>query len=867
MDELHTWLEKVSDDCKMGGYTKAELLAMSETERFFVVQGWTIQDLKNTTVYFNEEGIKIGQTFKGTFLEGYLKDIVVQDSIFETDLYSYTQYADDTTILEIFGYDNYRKFSSVEKMQAKQIEYLTRKIVDSENTLIDNRMLNTYLAASGKTVDQLDDIDFKILNVGECIINDKSAISKLLEAANKYDILKGVNKVGNIIDIVTAVCITGQGVYDAKQAYDSGDTNTAAGIIVGIATESAVSAVVGLTVTSTITPYFAGIGAIIGGPIGAALGTALAGVVGYGFAGLVGSELNEVILDLFSDMDSDYANAGNAVRYVADPLVLDLDGDGFEISSMENGVYFDENAAGLVEKTQWVLPDDALLALDLNEDGIINDGSELFGTSTKLADSTLATSGFEALGQYDKNTDGCIDENDEVFSKLVAWQDKNNDGISQEDEMYTMRELGVTSISTNFASQEGVNVADVTYVDGSSTQIGEFNFEANLYDTIEKDAVEISEDVEALPDVKAIGNVASLHTLLQLDEAGELKELVNTFITAVTREEKEQAVTDILYYITGAKDVASNSRGREFDAQKLTVIESFMGKDFVGTGGKNPVNTAATILEGVYENIYEIYYNSLNAQTHMSNYMKMACWTMDQSGNKYIDTSAFDMFVSACMENNMDLSEEVAEMGRFISYMNADNPNNIIKYVLNYTAEKKYLDALVERIDENILVGTDMVDSILGTSDDDIIFGGISNDRLSGGAGNDRYIFNIGDGADTIYDYEYSTTEGKADRIVFGAGITADSISFERSGNNLLIHYGEGDCITVQDAYWYSDGKSCVEAVEFADGNIGNIDYEIENVVNLLIQDMSESAVDSLSSTDEIATDNSTNKNEQLWVE
>ena len=83
---------------------------------------------------------------------------------------------------------------------------------------------------------------------------------------------------------------------------------------------------------------------------------------------------------------------------------------------------------------------------------------------------------------------------------------------------------------------------------------------------------------------------------MQKDESGILKKYVEQFKLSDSRIEKEAIVTNILYFITGAKDVASNSRGSQIDAKILTVVEKFMGKGFVGTEGSNPVNTAAPIL-------------------------------------------------------------------------------------------------------------------------------------------------------------------------------------------------------------------------------------------------------------------------------
>lgn len=77
------------------------------------------------------------------------------------------------------------------------------------------------------------------------------------------------------------------------------------------------------------------------------------------------------IKHLFGWLDKSYRQASASVRYISDPLVIDLDGDGFELTDVENGVYFDNDNYGLSEKTQWVSSDDGLLAIDLNGDGII----------------------------------------------------------------------------------------------------------------------------------------------------------------------------------------------------------------------------------------------------------------------------------------------------------------------------------------------------------------------------------------------------------------------------------------------------------------------------------------------------------------
>lgn len=59
-------------------------------------------------------------------------------------------------------------------------------------------------------------------------------------------------------------------------------------------------------------------------------------------------------------------------------------------------------------------------------------------------------------------------------------------------------------------------------------------------------------------------------------------------------------------------------------------------------------------------------------------------------------------------------------------------------------------------------------DAVNTDSGNDTIYGGSGNDYLNGGNGDDTYVYNVGDGLDTIYDYESSSSSGKNDKIKFG---------------------------------------------------------------------------------------------------
>ncbi len=126
---------------------------------------------------------------------------------------------------------------------------------------------------------------------------------------------------------------------------------------------------------------------------------------------------------------------------VVDPLVVDMDGDGLELTPIEGGVNFDLYGRGTQQAAAWVQADDGFLALDRNGNGVIDDGNELFGNVRNGYED-----GFAHLATLDDNKDGVMDTNDAVFPNLVVWQDINQDGVSTAFELTSVTELGVDSI-------------------------------------------------------------------------------------------------------------------------------------------------------------------------------------------------------------------------------------------------------------------------------------------------------------------------------------------------------------------------------------------------------------------------------------
>ncbi|THV10554.1 VCBS domain-containing protein, partial [Rhizobium rhizophilum] len=173
-------------------------------------------------------------------------------------------------------------------------------------------------------------------------------------------------------------------------------------------------------------------------------------------------------------IDVGFANGGR------DPIILDLDRNGFAFSSIEDGVRFDINADGLGDQIAWT-SDDGILAYDVDGNGLIDNGSEIF---TPDFNGGQFASGVAALASLDSNGDGKIDSDDTAFGDLKIWVDANNNGISDEGEVSSLFDNGVTSISLTTdqtgGQEDGQTIfaeGEFTFADGSTGNFVEVGFD------------------------------------------------------------------------------------------------------------------------------------------------------------------------------------------------------------------------------------------------------------------------------------------------------------------------------------------------------------------------------------------------------
>ncbi|MFA5658849.1 MAG: hypothetical protein WC900_06150 [Oscillospiraceae bacterium] len=162
------------------------------------------------------------------------------------------------------------------------------------------------------------------------------------------------------------------------------------------------------------------------------------------------------------------ASGGNALK---DPLVVNFDAASAEVTQEKYS--FDIDSDGEMDSISFVGQGSGFLAIDKNGDGIVNDGSELFGTQSG--------DGFADLSAYDEDGNGWIDENDSVFDKLKIWS-KDEQGS---DVLCAIVDKGLGAIYLGSARTEFSLKNDTNQTDAVIRKSGLFLYENGQAGTIQ----------------------------------------------------------------------------------------------------------------------------------------------------------------------------------------------------------------------------------------------------------------------------------------------------------------------------------------------------------------------------------------------
>ncbi|MCP4933101.1 MAG: tandem-95 repeat protein, partial [bacterium] len=294
-----------------------------------------------------------------------------------------------------------------------------------------------------------------------------------------------------------------------------------------------------------------------------------------------------------------------------DPIVIDLNSDGVRFFGLGAALaFFDFDSDGFAEQTAWASPEDGILSIDLNGDGMISTAAEIFAGDTSAG----YEAGYQALRVFDENGDGVIDANDTVYTDLLIWQDLNSDGVSDEGELQSLADWQISSISLTTQQPfdenpaEGVQtvaVGSVTFEDGSLAEALGVNFSFDAMRTLYQGEVEIDPETASLPYLNGYGQVRDLDVAMSEDPA--LKAMVQSIATmgAAQAGEFTQAVEQFILRWHRVEGVIEDGRGKFLDGQHLAAMEKLWGSTFTnnfvtGTEG-NPRAETAQILAGEWD--------------------------------------------------------------------------------------------------------------------------------------------------------------------------------------------------------------------------------------------------------------------------
>ncbi len=261
-----------------------------------------------------------------------------------------------------------------------------------------------------------------------------------------------------------------------------------------------------------------------------------------------------------------------------DPLVLDLDGKGIATTGLAAGIHFDHDGDGFRELSGFITADNGFLVLDRNEDGKINDGTELFGDNTRLFNGDIAVHGFAALSEMDDDKSGVIDKGDTIFDKLRIFQDFNQNGITDDGELFSLADKKIAGLNLDYDESPQMDkfgnlhrqVGSFIMESGESRTMTDVVFTINRKFTT-TDMLPVPENIAALPDAKGYGTTHDLHQAMVRDKSGRLRELVQQFINTDTMQARLDTLDQILLVWTNQQEGALAWENKD------QILDSFFG--------------------------------------------------------------------------------------------------------------------------------------------------------------------------------------------------------------------------------------------------------------------------------------------------
>lgn len=526
----------------------------------------------------------------------------------------------------------------------------------------------------------------------------------------------------------------------------------------------------------------------------------------------------ENVSDWYNDTVDGFEGAiAAALRRLMDPIIVDLDGDGVELTAKAgSGVVFDMDGDGVKEWTGWIGKDDAFLVIDANKNGQIDDINELIGDPFR--------SGFKELVTYDANGDNVLNAKDPAWAQMQLWRDANSDGLTNPGELLSLAQGGLAAIDLRYTTvhftAEGNQIHESSVFEkiggGSGALVDAWldvdNIARQVGDTATGNA-----DLDALPNIRGYGDVPSLRQAMQAD--GALASLVVALVNLKPEQlgGTRDMVENIIYRWAGTGAVASDSRGANFDGRDLATLEKFLGTPYaVGNSptSANPSAAAVPNLNSAWTNLVDGIQSRLLLAGPLKAFLPATVY--DLGADRYITLASQDNVIAG-LKAGQPVGDNLARAHYWSAALPAiDRLAEDAGIALTSTAHRDRINAALS----DIGLGKFQTALRAGIGAADIPASGI---LAKAGA------FYLGEGADTV-------AFNSASMAVFGLG--GDDQLTGSAASALMLDGGEGNDLLAgsEQADWLDGGAGA----DRLSGLGGDDTYVVDNANDQVLESRNE---------------------------
>ena len=440
-----------------------------------------------------------------------------------------------------------------------------------------------------------------------------------------------------------------------------------------------------------------------------------------------------------------------------------------------------------------------------------------------------------ALADFDSNGDHVIDALDSIFSQLQVWQDFNQNGLSEENELFTMQALGIQSLNLDHVAESKdlgngnrlTHIGSYTKTDGTTGEMGDAVFAANNLYSRHTETVELTAEQMVAPNLQGIGRLHDLREAAAL--YSELANALKAYAAADTKQAQLALLADLIAKWSGTdpqktdianfnlsseleitsgegialtpSQIAALKNGLVLDSEtaaefqaarhKTAILDAFTGEhsETLYFGTQAQARQIIDTINQTYATLSQNIYRGLLFQTRLQPYLNEIGFKLENNEFKLDFSGVQAAFKRVHAENP---EKAFVDLNEFLAYGSEGVKQWAESSVLwaefyDVAANENHIDNLLTAVGETTLkdlgwkLGTAADDSLNGDSNNNILMGLSGNHKLYGNNGSDTLIGGAGN--------DYLEGGNQGDTYIFAKGHGQDTVydySYEADENDTV---------------------------------------------------------------------------------